>query len=94
MSISFPLISRDLAGNASDRDSGYKSGGDEDDDEPEESRKRESENQDDDKLDDSKCRKKVDDIKAKFAERFRILEETNPTQILPVYANANQYNHR
>ena len=33
---------------------------------------------------------KVDEIKAKFAERFQILEETNPTQILPVYANAKQ----
>ena len=32
----------------------------------------------------------MDDIKAKFAERFRILEETNPAQILPVYANAKQ----
>ena len=32
---------------------------------------------------------KVEEIKAKFAERFQILEETNPTQILPVYANAN-----
>ena len=73
---------------ASNRDSGDESGGDEDDDE--ESRKGESENQDDDKLDDSKCSKKVDDIKAKFAERFRILDETNPTQILPVYANAKQ----
>ena len=32
----------------------------------------------------------MDEIKAKFAERFQILEETNPTQILPVYANAKQ----
>ena len=32
----------------------------------------------------------MDDIKAKFAERFRILEEANPTQILPVCANAKQ----
>ena len=32
----------------------------------------------------------MDEIKAKFAERFRVLEETNPTQILPVYANAKQ----
>ena len=66
------------------------SGGDEDDGEPEESPKGKSENQDDGKFDDSKYRTKVVDIKAKFAERFRILEETNPTQILPVYANAKQ----
>ena len=72
MSISFPLISRHLAGDASDSDSRDESGGDEDDDEPEESPKGESENQDDDKLDDSKYRKKVDDIKATFVERFRI----------------------
>lgn len=26
----------------------------------------------------------------KFVERFRILEEANPIQILPIYANANQ----
>ena len=32
----------------------------------------------------------MEEIKAKFAERFQILEETNPTQILPVYANAKQ----
>lgn len=86
----FPLISRYLAGDASDSDSGDESGGDEDDDEPEESPKGESENQDDDKLDDSKYKKKVDDIKAKFAERFRILEERNPTQIFPVYTNPKQ----
>lgn len=71
VNFSFPLISRYLAGDASDSDSGDESGGDEDDDEPEESPKGESENQDDDKLDDSKYKKKVDDIKAKFAERFR-----------------------
>ena len=79
------FISTYLAGDASESDSG-----DEDVDEPEESPKGESENQDDDKLDDSKYRKKVDYIKAKFAERFRILKETNPTQILPVYANTKQ----
>ena len=90
MSISFPLISRYLAGDASDSDSGDESGGDENDDEPQESPKGESENPDDDKLDDSKYRKKVDKIKAKFAERFQILEETNPVQILPVHANAKQ----
>ena len=33
---------------------------------------------------------KVEEIKAKFAERFQILEETKPTQILSVYANAKQ----
>ena len=59
-------------------------------DEPEEGPKGESENQDDDNLDDSKSRKKVDKIKARFAERFQILGETNPTQILPVYAYAKQ----
>ena len=32
----------------------------------------------------------MEEIKAKFAERFQVLEETNPTQILPVYANAKQ----
>ena len=89
MSISFPLISRYLAGDARDSDSGDESGGDEDDDEPE-SPNGESENQDDDKLDNSKYKKKVDDIKAKFAERFRILKEKNPTQILPVYTNPKQ----
>ena len=30
------------------------------------------------------------EIKAKFAKRFQILEETNLTQIFPVYANAEQ----
>ncbi|KAK2548795.1 hypothetical protein P5673_030939 [Acropora cervicornis] len=35
-------------------------------------------------------RMKVEEIKAQFAELFQILEETNPTQILPVYANAKQ----
>ena len=90
MSISFPLISRYLAGDASDSDSADESSGDEDDDEPEDSSKGESENPDDDKLDDSKYRKKVDEIKVKFAEHFQILEETNPVQILPVYANAKQ----
>ena len=83
------LLTTYLAGDASESDSGDESGRDEDDVEPEESPKGESEN-DDDKLDDSKYRKKVDDIKAKFAECFRILQETNPTQILPVYANAKQ----
>ena len=32
----------------------------------------------------------MEEIKAKFAELFQILEETIPTQILPVYANAKQ----
>ena len=90
LSISFPLISRYLAGDASDSDSGDESSGDDDDDEPEDSPKGESENQDNDNLYDSKYRKKVDEIKAKFAERFQILEKTNPTQIFPVYANAKQ----
>ena len=58
----FPLIPRYLAGDASDSDSGDESGGDADDDEPKESPKGESENQDDDKLDDSKCKKEVNDI--------------------------------
>ena len=56
---------------------------------PEESPKGESENQDDDKY-----RRKVDEIKAKFAERFQILEEANPTQILPVYAMPNRNHQR
>lgn len=29
-------------------------------------------------------------INVKFVERFRILEEGNPIQFLPIYANANQ----
>ena len=66
MSISVPLISRYLAGDASDSDSGDESGGDEDDDESEETPKGQSENQDNDKLDDSKYRKKVYEIKAKW----------------------------
>ena len=58
----FPLIFRDLAGDASDSHSGGESGGDADDDEPKESPQGESQNQDDDKLDDSKYKKEVNDI--------------------------------
>ena len=42
-----------------------------------------------DEFDESKHRKKVDALKAKFKERFRILKETNP-EILPVYSNPKQ----
>ena len=66
MSISFQLISRYLAGDASKSNSGDESGGDADDGEPKESPKVESENQDDDKLDDSKYKKTVDDIQPNY----------------------------
>lgn len=81
------LISRYLAGNASDSDSGEDSA-DDDDDEPEEN-SRECESQEDEKFDESKYRKKVDVLKAKFTERFRILKKTNP-DILPLYSNPKQ----
>ena len=68
-----PLISRYLAGDASDSDSGDESGGEADDDEPKESPMGESDDQDDDKLDHSKYKKEMDDIDivAKFAEHQR-----------------------
>ena len=87
-SFSDPLISRYLAGDASDSDSEEDSA-DDDDDEPEQNSNTESESREDEKFDESKHRKKVDALKAKFTERFRILKETNP-EILPVYANPKQ----
>ena len=85
---SFPLISRYLAGDASDSDSGEDSA-DDDDDEPEENSNTKSQSREDEKFDESKYRKKDDALKAKFTERFRILKETNP-EILPVYPNTKQ----
>ena len=85
----FPLISRYLAGDASDSDSGEEDSADDDDDEPDENSNTESESREDEKFDESKYRKKVDVIKVKFTERFRILKETNP-DILPVYPNPKQ----
>ena len=85
---SFPLISRYLAGDASDSDSGEDSA-DDDDDEPEENSNTKSQSREDEKFDESKYRKKDDALKAKFTERFRILKETNP-EILPLYPNPKQ----
>ena len=85
---SFPLISRYLAGDASDSDSGENSA-DDDDDEPEENSNTKSQSREDEKFDESKYRKKDDALKAKFTERFRILKETNP-EILPLYPNPKQ----
>ena len=82
------MISRYLAGDASDSDSGEDSA-DDDDDEPDENSNIESESREDEKFDESKYRRKVDAFKAKFTERFRILKETNP-DILPVYSNPKQ----
>ena len=88
MTLAFPLISRYLAGDASDSDSEEDSA-DDDDDEPEEKSNTESESREDEKFDKSKYRKKVDALNAKFTERFRTLKETNP-EILPVYTNPKQ----
>ena len=82
------MISRYLAGDASDSDSGEDSA-DDDDDEPEEKSNTESESREDEKFDESKYRKKVDALKAKLTERYRTLKETNP-EILPVYTNPKQ----
>ena len=57
--------------------------------EPEENSNTESKSREDEKFDESKYRKKVDVLKAKFTERFRILKEANP-EILPVYSNPKQ----
>lgn len=85
---SFPLISRYLAGDASDSHSGEDSA-DDDDDEPDENSNTESQSREEEKFDESKYRKKVDAFKAKLTERFRILKEANP-EILPVYPNPKQ----
>ena len=88
MTLAFPLISRYLAGDASDSDPGEDSA-DDDDNEPEEKSSTESESREDEKFDESKYRKKVDALKAKFTERFQTLKETNQA-ILPVYTNPKQ----
>lgn len=38
----------------------------------------------------SEYQKKVDELKVKTTERFRILKEANGTQVLPVYTNQKQ----
>ena len=83
------MTSRYLAGDASDSDSGGEDSADDDDGEPEENSNTETESREEEKFDETKYRKKVDVLKAKLTERFRLLKETNP-EILPVYSNPKQ----
>lgn len=90
---SFPLISKYIAGDASNSDSEDDDGADDDDNEPEENSNRESEVERSRSLTNPSTGKSYV-LKAKFPERFRILKETSPEILSTQCTQVQNTNHR